>query len=627
MKIHRSLILIAFLLCIASHAQTLSPDNLKAARKAWPEILSIADAKKVGSDGIKSRWLAENCVASVYADGTFGQQSYAKALHYYKLLAADKNMLSNKDHLNDIYLTIADYYLRGKGCDVSQNEFMAWLEKGEDSAAVRKALIIWYYYGLGGKTDYEKVLSLYDNFKWTNPDGEVEYLIGKCYRYGKGCEPNQFLADFHTILSSNLKYDPGRAINGLEKLWVGDVSEAVRLLSTETASVPALYGRARMYHDGLGTPQDIEKAHLMYEETIALSQNSSEINLGYLVDESKSVRAFFERDNPDIEGMYSPIRLISNGYIFEREDQTLLDSAKVFMALCLNQLGERDKAFKTLQQMAAGGDSFAQYQLGGLLDEDGQQQEAFASYKAAAENSKPNLDAMLRLSRMYLLGIGCNRNVQMAEKWSTSYFSQTGRSVDETIENNKRKEETLTTQQTNRDFWFREVQQEQVNNLSKVLGINIPIEDYLKKNGQRIDLCLGCYYLGELNNSDEYHGVGEIVDFGNISYLGLFKEGLYDGYGIYVDPTHGLYYGSWEKGKRNGTGVYCWKDSGSWYIGAWTEGKRDGEGLFYSEKGGYYHCFYEQGTLKQSVAMKDVDLGKDPDRAFQQAKALWKQAL
>lgn len=63
----------------------------------------------------------------------------------------------------------------------------------------------------------------------------------------------------------------------------------------------------------------------------------------------------------------------------------------------------------------------------------------------------------------------------------------------------------------------------------------------------------GYTYKGEMNGKRP-DGIGKLLQFSDVKYVGEFDEGVFDGYGLEYDKGRLVYEGHWEDGKYNGKG-------------------------------------------------------------------------
>lgn len=90
-------------------------------------------------------------------------------------------------------------------------------------------------------------------------------------------------------------------------------------------------------------------------------------------------------------------------------------------------------------------------------------------------------------------------------------------------------------------------------------------------------------YIGNFKN-DMKHGNG-IFTFSNGNvYTGDFKDDKMDGIGQMIYSSNDEYIGCWENGQKNGMGIYKWEE-GSTYIGEFKNSKMDGYGTCYDKNG------------------------------------------
>ena len=93
-------------------------------------------------------------------------------------------------------------------------------------------------------------------------------------------------------------------------------------------------------------------------------------------------------------------------------------------------------------------------------------------------------------------------------------------------------------------------------------------------------------YEGELDESDNYSGKGELKTADGSSYDG-FPDNVFHGKGSYRWVNDVTYVGDFQEGTITGTGTYTWPD-GSTYSGEVRSGKRHGKGVFKCSAGQLY---------------------------------------
>ena len=101
-------------------------------------------------------------------------------------------------------------------------------------------------------------------------------------------------------------------------------------------------------------------------------------------------------------------------------------------------------------------------------------------------------------------------------------------------------------------------------------------------------------YEGELDDSDNYCGKGELKSADGSSYDGMFLNGVFHGKGLYRWANDVTYTGDFLDGTITGTGMYTWPD-GSTYTGEVRSGKRHGNGVFKCSAGQLYDGEWYQG--------------------------------
>lgn len=101
-------------------------------------------------------------------------------------------------------------------------------------------------------------------------------------------------------------------------------------------------------------------------------------------------------------------------------------------------------------------------------------------------------------------------------------------------------------------------------------------------------------YEGELDDSNNYSGKGELKMLDGSSYDGQFLDGLMHGQGTYNWPDGVSFTGDFFQGTISGSGKYSWPD-GSSYTGQVKSGKRHGEGVFMCSAGQIYDGEWQDG--------------------------------
>lgn len=121
----------------------------------------------------------------------------------------------------------------------------------------------------------------------------------------------------------------------------------------------------------------------------------------------------------------------------------------------------------------------------------------------------------------------------------------------------------------------------------------------------------GNFINGKINGPGEYYNLILDTKYENMkeSYVGNYKDGLYDGFGIYKRISHFpkaeiknrddiiTYEGGWKEGKKEGTGkyfnnhVYVAQE----YTGEWKNGLKNGKGI----------CIYKMGSKYDDGGLKN----------------------
>lgn len=114
------------------------------------------------------------------------------------------------------------------------------------------------------------------------------------------------------------------------------------------------------------------------------------------------------------------------------------------------------------------------------------------------------------------------------------------------------------------------------------------------------------FYIGQINESNKFHGIGAYIWKTGEAYYGSWKNGLRNGYGIeyvneliiyegefeeglrsgvgelYLSNTD-IYQGEFNKGLYEGQGIYYWSRNKAKYIGRFLEGRQHGTGILVTE--------------------------------------------
>lgn len=141
----------------------------------------------------------------------------------------------------------------------------------------------------------------------------------------------------------------------------------------------------------------------------------------------------------------------------------------------------------------------------------------------------------------------------------------------------------------NKDRYEGEIKDELPNGKGVLFYENFNYKDKTTLEGNFIN--------GKINGPGEYYNLILDTKYEKMqeSYVGNYKDGLYDGFGIYNKISHfpkaqkkGLddtirYEGIWKNGKKEGTGIYLNNHvyEAEEYAGEWKNGLKNGKGICY----------------------------------------------
>jgi len=115
------------------------------------------------------------------------------------------------------------------------------------------------------------------------------------------------------------------------------------------------------------------------------------------------------------------------------------------------------------------------------------------------------------------------------------------------------------------------------------------------KEGKRIELEDGGYYIGELSNNEIPNGKGKYFFKNGEIYEGSIIEDIFEGNGKYIYENGDYYIGQWKDNLRNGKGILYYKEGTIKYEGDFLNDKYEGTGKYNWEDGEYYIGEYKNG--------------------------------
>ena len=385
-------------------------------------------------------------------DGDYNQKTF-KAL---KILAEDINLRTG-----ETCRELADCYFYGKGCERDINEAFMWYGiaadqfkdsyaeyrlgqiyyNGTDEIAINTELGKYYSYaayshfvGEVENSDFFYALENNKNDMYyidnvSADDAYKEYLIGRLYLKGFGVE-----------------LDYGKAINSF-------------LLSAENGYGHANYYIGNMWYYGLGFEKDYSEALTYYDKAAKQGDSYANYRLGkmYLkgegvsVDVHEAARCFKKSKDRVVLANYDLARLYeSYREIFSESQEEIFSLYKKALEglteqekeihdtfteirlgnMYLNGQGTQvdiDKAIEWLNKAAEQDNADALYQLGYIYSNEEYScfdtEKAYDYYARAldsyirAEGENSNATAEYRIGRMYINGMGTERNLEEGVKW------------------------------------------------------------------------------------------------------------------------------------------------------------------------------------------------------------------
>ena len=129
------------------------------------------------------------------------------------------------------------------------------------------------------------------------------------------------------------------------------------------------------------------------------------------------------------------------------------------------------------------------------------------------------------------------------------------------------------------------------------IKLNQKKEEIIKeiKEGKRIELEDGGYYIGELTDEEIPNGKGQYIFKNGEIYEGNVIDDKFEGYGKYIYENGEYYIGQWKEDLRNGKGILYYKNGSIKYEGDFLNDKFEGEGKYFWENGEYYIGEYKNG--------------------------------
>ena len=131
------------------------------------------------------------------------------------------------------------------------------------------------------------------------------------------------------------------------------------------------------------------------------------------------------------------------------------------------------------------------------------------------------------------------------------------------------------------------------------IKLNQKKEEIIKeiKEGKRIELEDGGYYIGELTDEEIPNGKGQYIFKNGEIYEGNVIDDKFEGYGKYIYENGEYYIGQWKEDLRNGKGILYYKNGSIKYEGDFLNDKFEGKGKYYDQDEQYYY----EGQFKNGL--------------------------
>lgn len=107
------------------------------------------------------------------------------------------------------YALIGKMYYQGDGVRRNLKTALTYFQQGADDADCQYHIALYHYYGLGGiKKNYQMALELFTSIESETKSKECCYMLGECYRLGRGVKKdNQQAANWYINARNVIAYE------------------------------------------------------------------------------------------------------------------------------------------------------------------------------------------------------------------------------------------------------------------------------------------------------------------------------------------------------------------------------------------------------------------------------------
>lgn len=136
-------------------------------------------------------------LGNIYNEGIYVKRDTEMAIAYW-LDAAQRGVIS-------CYALIGKMYSQGDGVRQNHKTALAYFRQGADDADCRYHIALYYYHGQGGvKKSYQMALELFTSIESKTESTECCYMLGECYRLGRGAKKDDKQAAAWYIKACNV---------------------------------------------------------------------------------------------------------------------------------------------------------------------------------------------------------------------------------------------------------------------------------------------------------------------------------------------------------------------------------------------------------------------------------------